>query len=106
MQEWIAALVLRGSGRIDADLLRDAYQAAQGCDSARLAEVNRRGLAYRPTSELALESGQQGESFLAAWQGAWIDGHPTGAEASASLPHVAGQGGKQGEAGEGWFAAE
>src|SRR4051794_20311691 len=27
LQGWVAALVLRGSGRVDADLLRDAYRA-------------------------------------------------------------------------------
>ena len=50
------AIVAQGSGRIDADILRDAYRAAAAGDVAALAAVNRRGLAYRATAELALES--------------------------------------------------
>lgn len=71
LQKWVAAIVLHGSGRIDSDILRDAYRAADNGDDAALAEVNRRGIAYRSTAELALESGQQGEAFVAAWQDAW-----------------------------------
>jgi urease accessory protein len=100
LQGWVAALVLRGSGRVDADLLRDAYQA-QGGDSAALSEVNRRGLAYRSTCELALESGRQGEAFLTAWQGAWIDHHPTATKVAAILSRDAGEGAEQSQADEG-----
>ena len=72
LQQWVAAIVLRGSGRIDADILRDAYRAAERGAADELADANHRGLAYRATAELALESGQQGEAFLRAWQGAWL----------------------------------
>jgi len=71
LQAWVAAIVLRGSGRVDADILRDAYRATQCGDTDALIEANRRGVAYRATSELALESGQQGGAFVAAWQSAW-----------------------------------
>jgi urease accessory protein len=71
LQQWVAAIVLRGSGRIDADILRDAYRAAEAGDPAALAEVNGRGLAYRATAELALEAGQQGEAFLNTCRAAW-----------------------------------
>jgi urease accessory protein len=76
LEAWIAALVIRGSGRIDADILRDAWRAAAASDDAGLAEVNRRGLAYRATAELALESGQQGAAFTAAYNVAWAAPHP------------------------------
>ncbi|HEX6441605.1 MAG TPA: urease accessory UreF family protein [Stellaceae bacterium] len=71
LQSWIAAIVGRGSGRIDADILRDAYRAARTGDNAALDAASRRGIAYRATAELALESAQQGDAFLGAWQSAW-----------------------------------
>ncbi len=71
LERWIAAVVVKGSGRVDADILRDAYRAAAEGDDSALADANRRGCAYRATSELALESGQQGTAFLAAYEAAW-----------------------------------
>jgi len=71
LEAWIAAATRHGSGRIDADILRDAWRAAVAGDDAALAEANRRGVAYRPTAELALESGQQGAAFAAAYNAAW-----------------------------------
>src|SRR3954468_21510930 len=47
LQSWIAAIVAQGSGRMDADILRDAYRAALAEDGAALDAVNRRGIAYR-----------------------------------------------------------
>src|SRR3954470_14771740 len=70
LQSWIAAIVVHGSGRIDADILRDAYRAALAEDAAALHAANLRGLAYRATAELALESAQQGGAFFAALQAA------------------------------------
>jgi len=43
LQGWIAAIVVQGSGRIDADILRDAYRAAEAGDPAALAAANQRG---------------------------------------------------------------
>lgn len=71
LEAWIAATVAHGSGRVDADILRDAWRAASAGDDAALAEVNRRGVAYRATTELALESSQQGAAFAAAYGAAW-----------------------------------
>ena len=73
LQAWIAAIVANGSGRIDCDILRDAYRTAAIGDAERLATANRRGIAFRATAELALESGQQGEAFLATCRAAWSD---------------------------------
>jgi urease accessory protein len=92
LQEWVVAIVLRGSGRVDADILRDAYRAAHQGDSAALTAVNRRGLAYRATLELALESGQQGEAFLNAWQSAWASPQPAATDVAATLSRNAGEG--------------
>ena len=71
LQGWIAAIIEHGSGRIDADIQRDAYRAAQARDLAALDIVNRRGLAFRATSELALEASQQGDAFLNTCLAAW-----------------------------------
>jgi urease accessory protein len=68
---WIAAVVMRGGGRIDADILREAYRAAAVGDVAALLHVNRRGLAYRGTAELAEEASAEGGAFLATCCAAW-----------------------------------
>ena len=73
LQGWIAAIIRHGSGRIDADIVRDAYRAAQAHDFAALHAANRRGIAFRGTAELALESSQQGAAFLSACLAAWRD---------------------------------
>jgi len=71
LQGWVAAIIELGSGRIDTDILRDAYRAAEAGDVAALAAANRRGIAFRATSELALEASQQGEAFLNTCLAAW-----------------------------------
>lgn len=73
LQSWIVAIVAQGSGRIDADILRDAHHAASAGDFSGLAAVNRRGVAYRTTAELALESEAQGQAFLTTCRTAWPD---------------------------------
>jgi urease accessory protein len=71
LQGWIAAVVALGGGRIDADILRDAHRAAAANDIELLSTANRRGLTYRATAELALETSAQGEAFLATCGAAW-----------------------------------
>ena len=73
LQGWIAAILTQGSGRMDADILRDAYRAAEDGQFAALDAANRRGLAFRATAELALEAAQQGNAFLATCRAAWPD---------------------------------
>src|ERR1700741_662126 len=64
LQNWIAAVVASGSGRIDADILREAHRAAAARDIGALAEANQRGIAFRGTAETRLETTAQGEAFL------------------------------------------
>jgi urease accessory protein len=71
LQRWITSVVAKGSGRVDADIVRDAWRAAAAGDDAALAEANCRGCAYRASAELALEASQQGAAFVAAYEGAW-----------------------------------
>jgi urease accessory protein len=73
LQRWVAAVVALGAGRMDADTLRDAHRAASARELDALAFINRRGLAFRVTSEMALETTAQGEAFLATCRAAWPD---------------------------------
>jgi urease accessory protein len=73
---WLVAVVAYGGGRIDADILRQAYHAAEAGDAAAFAAANRRGLAFRGSAELALESGQQGAAFVATCRAAWPEAVP------------------------------
>jgi urease accessory protein len=73
LQPWIAAVVALGAGRMDADTLRDGHRAASAQDLDALASANRRGLAFRATAEMALETTAQGEAFLATCRAAWPD---------------------------------
>jgi len=130
LRGWIAAIVGQGSGRMDADILCEAYRAAEDGQFAALDAANRRGLAFRATAELALEAAQQGEAFLATCRAAWpevfleswasrlIDPHPPIASAMGpplsrgagegqsgavpdTLSRTAGEGAERSEAGEG-----
>jgi urease accessory protein len=85
LQQWIGAIVVSGSGRIDADILRDAHRAASRDDVAALARTNRRGVAFRATAETRLETTAQGEAFLATCRAAWPD--PFLDRWAASLEH-------------------
>ncbi|HEY3908609.1 MAG TPA: urease accessory UreF family protein [Stellaceae bacterium] len=76
LQAWVTAIVCHGSGRMDADILCAAYRAAAAADAARLGTANGRGMAFRASAELALESEQQGEAFLATCDAAWPQSLP------------------------------
>src|SRR5207253_2677807 len=89
LQHWIGAVVSVGGGRMDADTLRDAHRAASAADVDALGIVNRRGLAFRATSEMALETAAQGEAFLRTCRAAWPSafGAATVAVDLASMAH-------------------
>lgn len=65
---WISALLLDGSARVDADLFRLAYDAANEAELDRVTELAE---AWRGSNELAQEAATQGLAFLAAVQAAW-----------------------------------
>ena len=73
LRRWIAAILAHGAGRIDADTLREAHRAASAQDLEALAATNARGLAFRGTSEMVLETAAQGEAFLSTCRAAWPD---------------------------------
>ena len=71
LQLWISAIVVSGGGRIDADILRDAYRALSAGDIVALTDANRRGVAFRAAAETRLEATAQGGAFLATCRAAW-----------------------------------
>ena len=72
LSSWIGEILLYGAGHVDAVLLKAAYEAAG--DPAALDDLADLAAAWRGTAETALESGQQGGSFLSVTRAAW--GHP------------------------------
>jgi urease accessory protein len=89
LESWIAAVLTHGSGRVDADILRDAYRAGRAGDAAAFACANRRGLAYRGTAELALESAAQGEAMLTTLRAAWPESAPGREVDDGAICHAA-----------------
>ncbi len=73
LEHWIGAVLARGSGRIDADILRDAHGAAVIGDIDALTLANRCGIAFRATAEMVLETTAQGTAFLDTCRAAWPD---------------------------------
>lgn len=71
LQDWIAALVSFGSGRVDAALFLAAHEAMAEQDDALLEWVLERGDALRATREFGVETEGQGTAFLAAVARAW-----------------------------------
>jgi urease accessory protein len=71
LQGWIGAILAHGAGRMDTDTFRDAHRAASAFDLEALTAANRRGCAFRATSEMALETTAQGDAFLATCRAAW-----------------------------------
>jgi urease accessory protein len=71
LADWVGRILTEGAGRLDAMLLRAAYEAAD--DPARLDEIADLAAAFRSTAETALESAQQGAAFLATTRAAWPD---------------------------------
>ncbi|MBF9197320.1 urease accessory protein UreF [Microvirga sp. BT290] len=68
---WLADQLTLGFGRNDAIVLSHAYQAVEAGNKAALMTVNELALALSPSSELYLETSQQGRSFLDATLAAW-----------------------------------
>lgn len=71
LEGWIADLVAFGGPRADATFLAHVWRAVASGDIAAFREAAERAAAMRGTAELALESVQQGESFLQAMGDAW-----------------------------------
>ncbi|CAN5237535.1 urease accessory UreF family protein [soil metagenome] len=68
---WLATVLQDGTGRVDSALFAAAWRAAEARDWPTFDAIAERAAAWRGTSEMALESRQQGGSFLSITRTAW-----------------------------------
>lgn len=68
---WMRTVLGDGTGRVDGALFAAAWRAADARDWPAFDSVAERAAAWRGTSEMALESRQQGGSFLSITRTAW-----------------------------------
>jgi urease accessory protein len=68
---WLQTVLGAGTGRVDGALFTAAWRAADAKDWPAFDTVAERAAAWRGTSEMALESRQQGGSFLSITRTAW-----------------------------------
>jgi urease accessory protein len=68
---WLETVLRDGTGRVDGALFAAAWRAAQARDWPAFDAIAERAAAWRGTSEMALESRQQGGSFLSITRTAW-----------------------------------
>jgi urease accessory protein len=68
---WLQSVLGAGTGRVDGALFSAAWRLADAGDWLAFDAVAERAAAWRGTSEMALESRQQGGSFLSITRTAW-----------------------------------
>jgi urease accessory protein len=68
---WLESVLRRGTGVVDGALFAAAWRAATVEDWPAFDAIAERAAAWRGTSEMALESRQQGGSFLSITRTAW-----------------------------------
>ncbi len=68
---WLQTVLRDGTGKIDGALFAAAWRAASAQDWPVFDAIAERATAWRGTSEMALESRQQGGSFLSITRTAW-----------------------------------
>jgi urease accessory protein len=68
---WLETVLTAGTGCVDGALFAAAWRAAAAKDWATFDAIAERAAAWRGTSEMALESRQQGGSFLSITKNAW-----------------------------------
>jgi urease accessory protein len=68
---WISTVVERGAGSIDGALFAAAWRAAKVDDRDALRNIAELAVAWRGTSEMALESTAQGDAFVTITKTVW-----------------------------------
>lgn len=68
---WLDSVLRDGTGRVDGALFAASWRAAADGDWPAFDTIAERAAAWRGTSEMALESRQQGGSFLSITRNAW-----------------------------------
>lgn len=71
LQEWLGAVVERGSGWCDAVLFAEAWRATSSSDFDRLERVSDLALALAPSAERLIETRNLGAAFLEAITAGW-----------------------------------
>lgn len=69
--DWLDSVLRRGTGAVDGALFAAGWRAGAQADWSAFDAVAERAAAWRGTSEMALESRQQGGSFLSITRTAW-----------------------------------
>jgi urease accessory protein len=86
LQDWLAMMLVEGSGFCDALLFAHAHRAAAESNGAALAAVAELAVAFAASKERHLETTAQGRAFLDTTRAAW----PCAAlDHLASLPEIA-----------------
>ena len=73
LRAWVASVLANGAGRVDGALFAAAWRAAEANDQTELDSIAELAAAWRGTTEMALESRQQGASFATITKTAWPD---------------------------------
>ena len=68
---WLETVLAAGTGAVDGALFAAAWRATEARDWPAFDAIAERAAAWRSTSEMALESRQQGGSFLSITRAAW-----------------------------------
>lgn len=84
--EWVSAVLLHGTGRVDGVLFREAHAATVAEDWSRLDDIAVLGNAFQGSAEFALETRAQGDAFLKATLAAWPGDALTRIEEGAVYP--------------------
>lgn len=71
LRDWTTAVLLHGSGRVDAALFRASHEAVTDENTDLIDWALERGDAMRATRELGVESEGQGRAFVEAVSGPW-----------------------------------
>ncbi len=94
LKDWLAAMLVKGSGLSDGIFLAHAHRATEAGDAAALAEVAELAAAFVPSRERQLETSAQGRAFIeiarSAWSCAGIDEAVAHCEAAIVYPIAVG----------------
>ncbi len=83
---WLDSVLQLGTARVDGALFAAAWRAATARDWPAFDRVAERAAAWRGTSEMALESRQQGGSFLSITRTAWPHPDLNAVQGEIALP--------------------